>query len=213
MTRSSSSPTRTSRCSTTSAASPTTRSTTKPASPNAAAESRPRSIPSTRRCAATRATTFPACPGIGEKTAAKLVTTYGSSKGSSSTSRSCRPSNARTSARRRTGCSRTARCRSSTATSRSASSPSDLELGPFDAERVRVLFNQLEFRTLLPRILDAFGDTADAAPRARRRKCSRSTVLRRTRRPTPRSRSLQSTANDGGPVAVEPRWAGAARAQ
>ena len=40
-----------------------------------------RSTPSTRRCAATRATTSPACPGIGEKTAAKLITTYGDLEG------------------------------------------------------------------------------------------------------------------------------------
>ena len=43
--------------------------------------SRPRSTPSTRRCAATRATTCPGVPGIGEKTAAKLVTTYGDLEG------------------------------------------------------------------------------------------------------------------------------------
>ena len=72
---------RTSRCSTTSAASPTTRSTTRRVSPNAAAASRPRSISTTRACAATRATTCPACPGIGEKTAAKLITTYGGLEG------------------------------------------------------------------------------------------------------------------------------------
>ena len=34
--------------------------------------------------------------------------------------------------------------------------------GRFDREQVRVLFNQLEFRTLLPRILDAVGEVADA---------------------------------------------------
>ena len=36
-----------------------------------------RSTRSTPRCAATRPTTCPACPGVGEKTAAKLITTYG----------------------------------------------------------------------------------------------------------------------------------------
>ena len=65
---------------------------------------------------------LPGVPGIGEKTAAKLVTTYGiPRRRSSSTSTSCRPSSARTSAKRKTACSRTARCRSSTATSTSAS--------------------------------------------------------------------------------------------
>ena len=66
----------TSRCSTTAAACPTTRCTTRPASWSAPA-SRRRSTRSTPRCGATRPTTCPACPGVGEKTAAKLITTYG----------------------------------------------------------------------------------------------------------------------------------------
>ena len=68
--------TRTSRCSTTSAASATTRSTTRPASSSAPA-SRPRS---TREYAALRgdpSDNLPGVPGVGEKTAAKLITTYG----------------------------------------------------------------------------------------------------------------------------------------
>ena len=52
--------TRSSRCSTTAEACPTTRSTTRPASSGAPA-SRRRSTPSTPRCGATRATTCPAC--------------------------------------------------------------------------------------------------------------------------------------------------------
>jgi hypothetical protein len=42
--------------------------------------------------------------------------------------------------------------------------PEDFAQGAFDREQLRVLFNQLEFRTLLPRILDAVGDVAEAAP-------------------------------------------------
>ncbi len=38
--------------------------------------------------------------------------------------------------------------------------PEDLRQGAWDAEKVRVLFDQLEFRTLLPRLPDAMGDTA-----------------------------------------------------
>ena len=72
--------TRTSRCSTTGAACPTTCSTTKRASSSAPA-SPPSSTRSTRRSAATRATTCPGVPGVGEKTAAKLVTTYGDLEG------------------------------------------------------------------------------------------------------------------------------------
>ena len=71
---------------------------------------------------------------------------------------------------------------------------------PFDAERVRVLFNQLEFRTLLPRILDALGDVGARQPRraetfevevvdrARRRRRGRGVAGRATRRRASRSR-------------------------
>jgi DNA polymerase-1 len=38
--------------------------------------------------------------------------------------------------------------------------PEDLRQGAWDAEKVRVLFDQLEFRSLLPRLPDAMGDTA-----------------------------------------------------
>ncbi len=38
--------------------------------------------------------------------------------------------------------------------------PEDLRQGAWDAEKVRVLFDQLEFRTLLPRLPDAMGDAA-----------------------------------------------------
>ena len=50
----------------------------------------------------------------------------------------------------------------STSTSTCGVESTDLQQGAFDREKVRVLFNQLEFRTLLPRLLDAIGDVAEA---------------------------------------------------
>ena len=88
-----------------------------------------------------------------------------------------------------------------------ASRPTDLAQGAFDRERLRVLFNQLEFRTLLPRILDAVGDGRGSARSrdARRRRHDRA-------RREGRGRGAASAAAKGERVAIEARWAGAAAA-
>ena len=94
---------------------------------------------------------LPGVPGIGEKTAAKLVTTYGALEGifehlddaaAQATPEPRRRARPRAQEPRDVG----ARPRTSSV----GVEPKDLELVPFDTERVRVLFNQLEFRTLLP---------------------------------------------------------------
>ena len=36
--------------------------------------------------------------------------------------------------------------------------PADLKMGAWDREEVRLLFDQLAFRTLLPRLLEAVGE-------------------------------------------------------
>ena len=153
---------RTSRFSTTSAASPTTSSTTKPASRSGASASLPRSTSTTRACAATPATTSPGVPGIGEKTAAKLITTYGGLEGVYDHLDELPP-------KQRTNLGeakdRVFKNREMSRLTRDVDldgvTPGGLQQGAFDRERVRVLFNQLEFRLLLPRILDAVGDVAE----------------------------------------------------
>src|SRR6478609_3148863 len=109
---------------------------------------------------------LPGVPGIGEKTAAKLVNAYGSLEGIFDHLDELPPKQ-----RQNLGDAheRVLKNREMSVLDRNVDvgvEPKDLEHGPFDAERVRVLFNQLEFRTLLPRILDAFNETggAEVAP-------------------------------------------------
>jgi len=106
---------------------------------------------------------LPGVPGIGEKTAAKLVTTYGSLEGLFEHLADLPPKQ-----RQNLGDAhdRVLKNREMSVLDRDVVvgvEPKDLELVPFDPERVRILFNQLEFRTLLPRILDAFGTPGDTA--------------------------------------------------
>src|SRR5262249_3128336 len=81
--------------------------------------------------------------------------------------------------------------------------PTDLAQGAFDRERVRVLFDQLEFRTLLPRFFDAVGDTASRNIEAETLEVD-VTVARDA---TAAAEALRAAAN-GDRVAIEPRWEG-----
>jgi DNA polymerase-1 len=106
---------------------------------------------------------LPGVPGIGEKTAAKLIVTYGGLEGVYEHLDELPPKQKAnlTDARDRVFKNREM-SRLFCEVDLDGLTPSDLEQGAFDCERLRVLFNQLEFRTLLPRILDAVGDVAEA---------------------------------------------------
>jgi len=109
---------------------------------------------------------LPGVAGIGEKTAAKLVTTYGSLEGIFEHLGDLPPKQRQNLGDAR---DRVLKNREMSILDRAVAvgvEPKDLELVPFDPERVRTLFNQLEFRTLLPRILDAFGAQVDPATSA-----------------------------------------------
>ncbi len=148
---------------------------------------------------------LPGVPGIGEKTAAKLVSTYGDLEGIYEHLDSLPP-------RQRTNLGD---WRDRVFLNRAMSrlicdvdvglKPEDLREGAFDAEAVRVLFNQLEFRTLLPRLLEAIGETA-AAPEAETLEVDVE-VLRDAGVVATRVRDLT---NANARYAIEPRWAGAA---
>src|SRR5262245_3706305 len=103
---------------------------------------------------------LPGVPGIGEKTAAKLVNTYGSvdeilahvdelppKQRENLTAMADRVRLNREMSILRRDCD-------------VGDAADDLRQGAFDAEAVRVLFDQLEFRTLLPRLMEAVGQVA-----------------------------------------------------
>jgi DNA polymerase-1 len=104
---------------------------------------------------------LPGVPGIGEKTAAKLVTTYGALEGVFEHLEELPPKQRQNLAEHR---DRVFKNREMSRLNREVDcgvALDELRQGAFDAEQVRVLFNQLEFRTLLPRILDAVGESAE----------------------------------------------------
>ncbi len=82
--------------------------------------------------------------------------------------------------------------------------PADLQQGAFDREKLRVLFNQLEFRLLLPRILDAVGDVAET-PDADTLEVD--VVIARDA--DGRRRRAARRGRPADRVAIEARWAGA----
>ena len=102
---------------------------------------------------------LPGVPGIGEKTAAKLINTYGNLEGIFGHLDELPP-------KQRTNL---AEGRDQVFHNRTMSilrrdvpfecAVEDLHIGGWEQETVRELFHQLEFRTLYPRLLDAFGAT------------------------------------------------------
>jgi DNA polymerase-1 len=103
---------------------------------------------------------LPGVPGIGEKTAAKLITTYGTIEGILDHLDELPPKQ-----RQNIG-----DMRDRVLLNREMSvlrldvdcgvEVADLKQGSFDREKVRVLFDQLAFRTLLPRMMEAVGAVA-----------------------------------------------------
>ncbi|HKA93963.1 MAG TPA: DNA polymerase I, partial [Acidimicrobiia bacterium] len=108
---------------------------------------------------------LPGVPGIGEKTAAKLVSTYGNLEGIYEHLDELPPKQRQNlgEARDRVFLNREmSLLRADVELDLSAA---DLRQRSWDREQVRVLFDQLEFRTLLPRLFEAVGEEA-AEPEA-----------------------------------------------
>ncbi len=109
---------------------------------------------------------LPGVPGIGEKTAAKLISAYGNLEGIFEHLDELPPKQRQNLGEYR---ERVFLNRQMSILRRDVQldvSVSELRQGLFDRDALRVLCNQLEFRTLLPRLLEAVGDHASPSDAA-----------------------------------------------
>jgi DNA polymerase-1 len=105
---------------------------------------------------------LPGVPGIGEKTAAKLIVTYHDLEGIFDNLDKLPPKQRENLGNARDRVFKNRQMSRLRLDVDCGVDVGELRQGAFDKEQLRVLFNQLEFRTLLPRILDAIGDVAEA---------------------------------------------------
>jgi DNA polymerase-1 len=148
---------------------------------------------------------LPGVPGIGEKTAAKLITTYNDLEGIFENLDALPPKQ-----RENLGAARDRvfKNRTMTVLRRDVdcgATIDELRQGAFDREAVRVLFNQLEFRTLLPRILAAVGQPE---PTSDQRVDAVEITVTRARDAKSAAQLLRDGAGNGL-LALDGRWSGA----
>jgi DNA polymerase-1 len=150
---------------------------------------------------------LPGVPGIGEKTAAKLVSGYGNLEAIFEHLDDLPPKQRQNLAE---GRERVFKNRAMSILRRDVPlsvGPDDFAPGAVDREQLRVLFNQLEFRSLLPRILEALGDdaTGESPPVA-----GFEVVVRRVVDAGEAAAFLGDLVAVGARVALDGRWAGVA---
>ena len=149
---------------------------------------------------------LPGVPGIGEKTAAKLIANYGDLEGIFEHLDELPPKQ-----RQNLGESRE-RVFLNRQMSRLVLDvpvdvePADLRMGAWDREEVRVLFDQLAFRTLWPRLLEAVGESAAATEAENTALDVEVSVARDTDAVLA---AFASVTQRGEPYAMEARWEGA----
>jgi DNA polymerase-1 len=149
---------------------------------------------------------LPGVPGIGEKTAAKLVSTYGNLEGIFEHLEDLPPKQRQNLAAAR---ERVFLNRQMSLLVRDVPldvTPGELRQGAWDREQVRVLFEQLAFRTLLPRLLEALGETSAAVAAGAESLDVEVEVLRDAAAVVARFDELSALEE---PYALEPRWDGA----
>ena len=150
---------------------------------------------------------LPGVPGIGEKTAAKLVTTYGDLEGIFAHLDELPPKQRQNLGDAR---DRVFLNRQMSLLVRDVPldvDPGELRQGQWDRDEVQILFDQLAFRTLMPRLLEGLGDTSAAAAVAQADVLDVEVdVMRDAAAVLERLGELRS---GNEPFALEPRWDGA----
>jgi DNA polymerase-1 len=148
---------------------------------------------------------LPGVPGIGEKTAAKLITTYGDIEGILGHLDELPPK------QRQNLAEMADRVRLNKEMSIlrldvdcDVQDVTDLQQGAFDKEAVRVLFDQLAFRTLLPRMMEAVGEIAAEEPAGE----TLETEITHLRDADAVAQHLAGLVERGTRYALEPRWDG-----
>jgi DNA polymerase-1 len=151
---------------------------------------------------------LPGVPGVGEKTAAKLVSTYGTLEGIFEHLDELPPKQRQNlgEAREQVFHNREMSLLVTDAADVDVE-PTQLRIGGWDPEAVKLLFQQLEFRTLYPRLLDALGaEVAPDAPEAH----TLDVEVAVARDATAAASALAAIAAGDARYALEARWAGVA---
>jgi len=146
---------------------------------------------------------LPGVPGIGEKTASKLISTYGNLEGIFEHLEALTPKQRQNLGEMR---DRVLKNRAMSVLRRDLDldiKVDELQQGGWDREQVRVLFDQLEFRTLLPRLFEAVGESAAEETAADTLEVE-VTPLHDAAAATQRLKAIGAA---GDPYALEPRWA------
>ena len=147
---------------------------------------------------------LPGVPGVGEKTAAKLINAYGGLEGIYEHLDELPPKQRQNLAEAR---ERVFLNREMTMLRRDVPldvTPAELRMGAWDREEVRVLFDQLAFRTLLPRLLEAVGEVA-----AETETTAFDVDVEVVRDGAAAIAAFTDVATRGEPYAMEARWDGA----
>jgi DNA polymerase-1 len=148
---------------------------------------------------------LPGVPGIGEKTAAKLIATYGSVEGILAHLDELPPKQRENLAAMR---DRVRLNREMSILRRDCEVgglAAELRQGAFDREAVRQLFDQLEFRTLLPRLMEAVGDASAPSEAA---SATLEVDVDRVREPQAAVDRIDALRGAGASYAMDVRWAG-----